>query len=514
MKKRALLSVSDKMGIVEFAKSLNELGYEIVSTGGTAALLNQSGVEITGISEITNFPECLDGRVKTLHPAVHAGILAIRGNRDHMEKLDELNITPIDLVVVNLYPFKQTISKPDVSLEEAIENIDIGGPTMVRSAAKNNKDVTVVVEPADYKAIIDEIKEKGEISPETRFKLAAKAFRHTAAYDALISRYLTGKLGEDFPETITLTYEKERDLRYGENPHQKSALYHEPIVKEGSTSKLKQLHGKELSFNNINDVDAALRLLAEFDSSEVAVIGLKHTNPCGVGIGKDLFEAWGKAYECDPVSIFGGIVATNTEIDAKTAEEMKKIFLEIIAAPSFTPEALEILKKKKNLRLMLMEDLPKSNSKNKDMKIVSGGLLVQDNDEILLSDNELNCVTSNEPSEEQLQDLTFAWKVVKHIKSNGIVVARGGKTLGIGPGQTNRIWALENALRYSNFDTEGAVMASDAFFPFSDCVELAAKAGIKAIIQPGGSIRDEESIKAAEEAGIAMVFTGIRHFKH
>lgn len=514
MKKRALLSVSDKTGIVEFARDLIEFGFEIVSTGGTAALLKKSGIEITGISEVTEFPECLDGRVKTLHPSVHAGILAIRENEEHMKKLDELNISPIDLVVVNLYPFKQTISKPDVSLEVAIENIDIGGPTMVRSAAKNNKDVAVIVEPADYEGVIEEIEEKGEISTETRFKLAAKAFRHTAAYDALISRYLTDKLGEEFPETITLTYEKERELRYGENPHQKGALYHEPIPKTGSTSNLKQLHGKKLSFNNINDVDAALRLLAEFDSSEAAVIGLKHTNPCGVGTGSSLIEAWKKAYECDPVSIFGGIVATNKEIGAETALEMKKIFLEIIAAPAFTPEALEILMKKKNLRLMLMEDLPKSDCKNKDIKIVSGGLLIQDGDEILFRETEMKCATTKEPTEEQLRDLTFAWKVVKHIKSNGIVIAKDGRTLGIGPGQTNRIWALENALRYSNFDTEGAVMASDAFFPFSDCVELAAKAGIKAIIQPGGSIRDEESIKAAEEAGITMVFTGIRHFKH
>jgi len=514
MKKRALISVSDKTGVVDFAKELVALGYEIISTGGTARELKGAGIEAIEVSEITNFPECLDGRVKTLHPAIHAGILAIRDNKEHMAELEKLNINTIDIVAINLYPFKATILKENVTFEEAIENIDIGGPTMIRAAAKNWQDVAVIVDPADYSKVIDELK-TGEISRATKAALARKVFMHTASYDALISDYLNKQAGEAlFPETFTRTYEKVQEMRYGENPHQKGCFYRE-IGKgfEGTLAWARQLHGKELSYNNINDTNGALDLLKEFD--ETCVVAVKHANPCGVGLGDTVCEAYKNAYEADPVSIFGGIIAANREIDAATAEEISKIFIEIVIAPSYTKEAFEILSRKKNIRILELPEITKKNRSDfLDMKKVAGGLLVQELDTELLNEEDLKVVTERKPTEEEMEQLKFAWKVVKHTKSNGIVLVKGKKSVGIGPGQTNRITALELAIKYAGEQAKGSVMGSDAFFPFSDCVEAAHKAGITAIIQPGGSIRDQESIDAANKYGIAMVFTGMRHFKH
>lgn len=516
MKKRAVLSVSDKSGIVEFAKELEALGYEIVSTGGTARAIRDAGVKVTGVSDITGFPECLDGRVKTLHPKIHAGILAMRNNPEHMKQIEELGVTPIDIVAINLYPFKQTILKDGVTLAEAIENIDIGGPTMIRAAAKNWQDVAVIVDPKDYKTVIDELKANGEVSKETKFRLAGKVFEHTAQYDALIADYLRKQRGDSpFADSLTLTFEKVQDMRYGENPHQKAAFYREIGKADNVLSAAKQLHGKELSYNNINDANGALDVIKEFGYDTPVAVAVKHANPCGVATGADIHEAYLRAYEADPVSIFGGIVALNREVDAATAEEMAKIFLEIIIAPSFSKEALEILTKKKNIRLLELPNLAKANAKGTlDMKKVAGGLLVQELDTELLNEEDIKCVTKRQPTAKELEDLKFAWKIVKHTKSNGIALAKDNQTVGIGPGQTNRITALELAIKYGGDKVKGSVMASDAFFPFSDCVEAAQKAGITAIIQPGGSIRDEDSIKAADEAGIAMLFTGMRHFKH
>lgn len=513
MNKRALISVSDKKGIAEFAKGLEKLGYEIVSTGGTARTLEQAGVKVIGVSEVTGFPECLDGRVKTLHPNIHAGLLAVRSNAEHMKQLEQLKVKTIDIVVINLYPFKETIQKPGVSLEEAIENIDIGGPTMLRAAAKNYQDVAVVVDPADYDRILDQLQKNGQVSLETKFELCAKVFMHTAHYDALITDYFGRSRGVDFPDYMTLTFEKVQDLRYGENPHQRAAFYRETCKKEGTLVEAEQLHGKELSFNNINDTNGALELLKEFDSSKPVVVGLKHTNPCGVGRGDTVYEAWQKAYQADPVSIFGGIVASNGEVDADTAKDINEIFVEIVVAPGYTPKALEILKSKKNIRILKLNNIGSGTNSAMNLKKVNGGLLVQDSN-LLLTQDDLEVVTREKPDGKTLEDLLFAWRVVKHIKSNGIVLARDQKTLGIGPGQVNRIWAVENAIRQSRSDLKDSVMASDAFFPFPDCVEAAAKAGVKAIIQPGGSLKDKESIQAADRLGIAMVFTGMRHFKH
>ena len=506
--------MSDKTGIVDFARKLEELGYEVVSTGGTARTLTENGVSVTGISEVTGFPECLDGRVKTLHPAVHAGILAMRSNPEHMAQLQELGITPIDVVAINLYPFKQTILKEGVTLEEAIENIDIGGPTMIRAAAKNWQDVAVIVDPSDYDAVIEGLK-NGDLSRETKFRLAAKVFEHTAAYDALISSYLRKQMGGDpFPEELTLTFEKVQQMRYGENPHQKGAFYREIGAAANTLAAAKQLHGKELSYNNVNDANGALEILKEFGTEKPCAVAVKHTNPCGVGVGDTLLEAYLNAYNSDPVSIYGGIVALNRKVDLVTAEELAKIFLEIIIAPGFDEDAFERLAKKKNIRLMELPACAEPNQPGTlDMKKVAGGLLVQELDTQLLCD-EMKVVTKRAPTDAEMKELLFAWKVVKQTKSNAIVLAKDQATVGVGPGQTNRVTALDLAIRYAGDKANGSVMASDAFFPFSDCVELAAKHGITAIIQPGGSIRDEDSIKAADEAGIAMVFTGVRHFKH
>lgn len=514
MIKRALISVSDKTGIIEFAKELEKRGIEIISTGGTAKKLKEAGLNIIGISDVTGFPECLDGRVKTLHPNVHGGLLAIRDNKEHMEQLGRLNIKTIDLLVVNLYPFKETILKGNVELEEAIENIDIGGPTMLRAAAKNYQDVAVVIDPEDYNIILNELDASGDISKKVKFKLAYKVFEHTSHYDTLISKYLKDKLEEEFfPKTLSITFEKVQDLRYGENPHQKAVFYKEIGPNVGCLTSAKQLHGKELSFNNINDANGAIEIVKEFkDATAVAV---KHANPCGVGSAKTLFEAYLKAYEADPVSIYGGIVALNRELDGETAKEISKTFLEIIIAPSFSKDALEILTKKKNLRLLELENISTAiPSGTYDMKKVAGGLLVQDYNSDIIDDNQLKFVTKRKPDDDELEDLIFAMKVVKHTKSNGITTARNKQSIGIGPGQTNRVMSAKIAIEYGKEKNVGAVLASDAYIPFVDNIDEIAKAGIKAIIQPGGSIRDQEVLEACDKHGIAMVYTGIRHFKH
>lgn len=516
---RALISVSDKTGIVEFARELTELGVEIISTGGTYNKLTQEGLKAIEISELTGFPECLDGRVKTLHPAVHAGLLAMRGNPDHMKQLEELKIEPIDIVVVNLYPFKATILKEGVTRAEAVENIDIGGPTMLRAAAKNYQDVAVVVDPEDYGTVLKELKEQKEVSLDTKFYLMQKVFMHTSNYDTMIADYLKKERGDhEFPENLTMTFEKVQDMRYGENPHQKAAFYREIGKKQGSLTDARQLHGKELSFNNINDTNGALELLKEF--SEPTVVGCKHGNPCGVGSGDDIYTAWKKAFEADKTSIFGGILVSNREVNLAMAEEMSKIFLEVVVAPSYEAEALELLEKKKNIRLLELPDISVPQNENAyDMKKVNGGLIIQTIDSKLLEEQELKVVTDRAPSEKEMEDLRFAWKVVKYVKSNGIAIARDKQTCGIGPGQVNRIWATQQCFQHAEEligegASQGCVLASDAFFPFDDCVEAAHQAGITAIIQPGGSVRDEDSIKKCNEYGIAMVFTGMRHFRH
>ncbi|MBQ1302178.1 MAG: bifunctional phosphoribosylaminoimidazolecarboxamide formyltransferase/IMP cyclohydrolase [Firmicutes bacterium] len=509
---RALISVSDKTGVIEFAKELEALGCTIISTGGTHAKIAESGVKVVGISDVTGFPECLDGRVKTLHPAVHGGILAMREKPEHMAQLKDLGIETIDIVAINLYPFKETILKPDVTLPVAIENIDIGGPTMLRSAAKNHKDVVVICDPADYPAVIAELKEKGEVSYDTKYRLALKVFQHTAAYDTMISDYLRKEAGYGLPDNFTMTFEKAQDLRYGENPHQKAWYYKEVKPAAGDLVNAKQLHGKELSFNTINDTNAAIEALREFD--EPAVVAVKHANPCGIGTADNIYEAYMKAYNADPVSIFGGIVASNREITAAVAEEISKIFLEIVIAPSFSAEALEIIERKKNIRILELPAISERDPFAYDMKKVNGGLLVQEKDTKLYDPADWKVVTEKEPTEFEKKDMVFGMKVVKNVKSNAIVLVRNGQTIGMGPGQVNRVGALEIAIRQAVEDTNGAVLASDAFFPFDDCVEMAAKAGITAIIQPGGSIRDEDSIKKCNEYGISMVFTGMRHFKH
>ena len=537
MKKRALVSVSDKSGVVEFCKGLVENGFEIISTGGTAKALKDAGLNVIGISEITGFPECLDGRVKTLHPNVHAGLLAMRSNREHMAQLEKLNINTIDIVCVNLYPFKATLQR-GADFAECIENIDIGGPTMIRAAAKNYQDVAVIVDPKDYAKVLGELA-NGGVTLQTKKYLQYKVFAHTAVYDSLISNYLAAQLGITFPDEVTFAYEKAQDMRYGENPQQSAVFYKEQLQKRGSLSTAEQLWGKELSYNNINDANGALELLKEFGDTP-AVVACKHANPCGVGTGKDIYEAYMRAYNSDPVSVFGGILAINGTVDEKTASEINKIFIEIVMAPAYTEGALEILKSKKNIRLLKIDDISARRDKTAfDMKKVYGGLLVQQYDESLICGEDLSLlktkakvetsvlpngnektvygngvVTKRVPTKEETEALLFAWKVVKHTKSNAIVIGKSGRTTGIGMGQTNRIWAAQQAIAHAADEAKGSVMASDAFFPFSDCVEECVKAGITAIIQPGGSIRDKDSVEACDKAGIAMVFVGDRHFKH
>lgn len=514
MKKRAIISVSDKTGVADFAKGLHELGYEIISTGGTHKTIAGAGVPVTGVSDVTGFPECLDGRVKTMHPNISAGILAMRGNPEHMRQIEELGIGAIDIVAINLYPFKETILKKDTTFEDAIENIDIGGPTMIRAAAKNWQDVAVLVDPEDYAAVLAELSQYGGVSLNTKRCLAAKVFEHTSHYDTLICDYFKAQIGdESFPSLLSMTYEKAQELRYGENPHQRAAFYREVGFDDGSIAAAVQHHGKELSYNNINDASAAIELLREFD--EPCAVAVKHMNPCGVGLGETLIEAYLNAYEADPVSIFGGILALNRKVDEATAREASKIFLEIIIAPSYSESAMEILKGKKNLRILELPGITKKTPAGTfETKKVGGGILIQSANTKLYNKEDLKVVTKTQPTPQQLLQMEFAMKVVKHTKSNGIALVKGNRTVGIGPGQTNRITSLGIAIDYAGDNAKGSVMASDAFFPFDDCVEAAYRAGIAAIIQPGGSIRDEDSIKKCDEYGIPMVFTGMRHFKH
>lgn len=511
MNKCALISVSDKKGIVSFAQGLKDLGYKIVSTGGTAQALREAGIEVMPVSAVTGFPEILAGRVKTLHPKIHAGILA-KNTTEHLEQIEQLGIDPIDLVVVNLYPFRETIAKEGVTLAEAIENIDIGGPSMVRAAAKNYERVTIVVAPVFYEEILKQLREQGEVSLETRAKLACEAFAHTASYDASISQYLGKTLEEaDFPRHWFLEGEKLQDLRYGENPHQKAAFYGLKGDRRGTLTGAKKLQGKELSYNNLVDVESAWSIATEFSEPAVAII--KHTNPCGASIGQNIHEAYIRAYESDRLSAYGGIVGLNREVDRKTAEEISKIFLEAIIAPSFSEEAREILVAKKNLRLVEM-GTPQTEQKDYWLESVSGGFLLQERDRAKVFPKDLKVVTRKAPTDQQREELLFAWQIVKHVKSNAIVVTKNKQILGVGAGQMNRVGAAEIAIEQAKDQVRGAVLASDAFFPFADTVEAAAKVGISAIIQPGGSIRDEDVIAKADEYGISMVFTGIRHFKH
>ena len=516
----ALISVSDKTDIDSFARGLRSVGFDIVSTGGTAEYLKKRGVPVIGVSDLTGYPKMLEGRVKSLHPIIFGGILANRSNKLHNKDMKKFGLRPIDVVVCNLYPFEEVTSKPRFTHESAIENIDIGGPSMVRAAAKNYKDVAIVVDPSDYDRVLAELKKrKGKLSQNIREELAFKAFSHTRRYDTLISLYFKGRSSrrKDQPSTlpgeINLFFEKIQDMRYGENPHQRAAFYRERGGDENGIISARQLHGKELSYNNIIDLDSAWRVATYFSDITVAII--KHTNPCGVGTGQDVLSAFKKAFAGDPISAFGGIIAANREIDKKTADEIAPMFVEAVIAPTFSKAALKVLKKKKNLRIMEMgKDSEKISHKGFNYKCVSGGMLVQDEDVLKISQGDLRVVTRKQPSLMELRDLIFAWGVVKHVKSNAIVVAKNGRTLGIGAGQMSRVDATEIAVKKAGPKVRRSVLASDAFFPFRDSIEAAAKAGIRAVIQPGGSIRDEEVIQAANEKGISMVFTGKRHFRH
>ncbi|WP_313758656.1 bifunctional phosphoribosylaminoimidazolecarboxamide formyltransferase/IMP cyclohydrolase [Tissierella sp.] len=509
--KRALISVFHKEGIVEFASELKRLGWEIISTGGTYKILKESGIEVIEVNNVTNFPEILDGRVKTLNPYIHGGLLYRRDDENHIKTIEDMKIDPIDMVVNNLYPFEETIKKPSVTHEEIIENIDIGGPSMIRAAAKNYKDVTVIIDPSDYEQVLNELKSEGKTTFRTRQYLARKVFNYTAYYDTLISNYFNEIEEVIFPEKLTLAYKSKEELRYGENPHQKAAFYKEVGKKEGTLAGAIQLHGKELSFNNINDANGCIEALKEFD--EPTVVAVKHANPCGIGSGKDILEAYKKAYECDEVSIFGGIIAANREIDEKVAEKINEIFIEIVMAPSFTEKALKVLAQKKNIRILQIDSILDKKYKELDIKKVLGGLLVQDKDSILLNE-EIKVVTKNQPTEKQMEDLLFAWKAAKSVKSNGVVIAKDKATIGIGLGEVNRVWAVQNAIERAGEKVKGAVLASDGFFPFKDSIELLSGAGVAAIIQPGGSLKDSEVIEEADKNSISMIITGIRHFKH
>lgn len=520
---RALISVSDKTGIVEFAKDLVDLGYEVISTSGTMKTLLDAGLPVTNITEVTGFPEICEGRVKTLHPAVHGGLLAKRDSKDHVRELAENKIGFIDLVCVNLYPFVKTIEKEGVTMEDAIENIDIGGPSMLRSAAKNYKSVTVVCDPSDYPKVIKQIREEGNTSLETRLILSAKAYTHTADYDAAISTYM--RKAAKLPEILRLSFKEKQGLRYGENPHQEAKFYASMDRVPYSLADSIQLQGKELSYNNIQDANAALNIVSEFDIDIPFVVGLKHMNPCGAAIASDLKDAWIKTYKADPVSIFGGIVATNQVIDEECAklmkytipdegEEKSNLFLELILAPSFTEAAKAEFSDRKNLRLI--EYSLGERQASKQLVSVNGGLLVQDLDIKTKEITKDMTITKTQPTDDILSDLSFAWKIVKHVKSNAIVVVKDGVTLGVGAGQMNRVGAAEIALKQAHEKgyTERLVLGSDAFFPFSDTVALASEMGVVAIVQPGGSIRDKDSIELANKKGISMLFTGMRHFKH
>lgn len=513
---RALISVYDKEGIEEFARSLAELGFEIISTGGTAALLRKARVDVRDVSEITGFPEVLDGRVKTLHPRIHAGILA-KPTREHLDALNRLDVTPIDIVVVNLYPFERTV-EGGAEMEEACENIDIGGPSMARAAAKNFERVTVVVNPRRYPEIISELREHGEVSRATRAALAAEAFLHTAAYDAAIANYFAEQTekaedeGKSLGDHWVIGGTKAQALRYGENPHQAAAFYKFSGGAPWGLAAAKQLGGKELSFNNLADATGAIGVVSEYD--EPAVVIVKHANPCGVGVGKTPLEAYKAALDCDPVSAFGGIVAFNRSVGIEEAKLMSEIFLEVIIAPEFSPEAVELLHGKKNLRLLEIAEEDLKPRAGWDIRPVLGGFLVQNSDSAKAVPLDLSVVTKRAPNEEELAQLVNAWKTVAHVRSNAIVLWRGNGTVGVGAGQMNRVGAADIAIRQAGEKARGSVMASDGFFPFGDTVRLAAEAGVRAVIQPGGSLRDSESIEAADANDIAMVFTGVRHFKH
>ncbi len=499
MLKRALISVFNKDGILDLAKFLIDMKVEILSTGGTYKHLKENNIPVTEVSDVTGFEEILDGRVKTLHPVIHGGILAIRGNEKHMETIERKNIKPIDMVVVNLYPFFEKVNA-DLDFQEKVEFIDIGGPTMIRSAAKNFQDVIVLTDTNDYSEVMTQIKESGDVNFNTRKMLAGKVFNLTSAYDAAISGFL---LEEEYPEYLTISYKKSMGLRYGENPHQ-SAAYYTSTVEKGSMKDFVQLNGKELSYNNIKDMDTAWKVVNELE--EIACCAVKHNTPCGAAIGDNVYNTYLKTFECDKTSIFGGIVAFNRAVDKKTAEELVKIFLEIVIAPDFDCDALEVLKSKKNLRVIKCDVKPQSKV---EFAKVDGGILVQSSDDKLV--NEVKVVTEKTPTEKEMQDLIFGMKVCKYVKSNAIVVVKDGMAKGIGGGQVNRIWPACDALNRAG---DGVILASDAFFPFGDIVEEAAKRGIKAIIQPGGSMKDQESIDGCNKNGISMVFTGIRHFKH
>ncbi len=514
---RALISVSDKHGILDFAKRLEALNIEILSTGGTAKLLRDGGVKVKDVSEFTGFPEMLDGRVKTLHPKIHGGLLGKRHDPEHVRQMKEHGIEPIDLVVVNLYPFEQTVAKPGCTLEEAIENIDIGGPTMLRSAAKNHTDVAVVVSPRDYGRVLDEIKKTGEVSAKTRFDLCRTVFLHTARYDSAISAWLDSQVPDDektrFPNILTLQFEKVQNLRYGENPHQQGAFYREFGRKEPSVANAKQLHGKEMSFNNFLDANSALELAKEY--GQTATVIVKHNNPCGVAVGGTLVDTYRKARECDPVSAYGGVIAFNRMVDIETAKEITSTFVEVVVAPEFAPDALQELKRKKDLRLLDIGPNVKGAPEGMDLKKIVGGLIYQDRDLGSIADiRKLVVATRRKPTDDEYEGLAFAWKVCKHVKSNTIIFATKDRTIGIGAGQMSRLDSVRIAVMKAQFPLKGTVVASDAFFPFRDALDEAAKAGMTAVIQPGGSIRDEEVIKAADEQGIAMVFSGMRHFRH
>jgi phosphoribosylaminoimidazolecarboxamide formyltransferase / IMP cyclohydrolase len=516
---RALISVSDKTGIVEFSKELAGYGVEILSTGGTAKLLREAGLAVKDVSEFTGFPEMLDGRVKTLHPKVHGGLLGMRSNPEHVATMQAHGIEPIDMVVVNLYPFEATVAKPDCTLADAIENIDIGGPTMLRSAAKNNADVTVVVDHNDYRTVLDEMKGTGgAVSAATNFLLAVKVYQHTAAYDGAISNWLGARTGEgvaSYSDTLTLQFRKAQEMRYGENPHQSAAFYVERDVREASVATARQLQGKELSYNNIGDTDAALECIKQFTEGPACVI-VKHANPCGVAIGSTLLEAYERAYRTDPESAFGGIIAFNGELDAATASAIvERQFVEVIIAPQVSPAASAVVAAKKNVRLLECGRWPAEPAQRLDLKRVNGGLLVQDTDLALYT--ELKVVTRRAPTEKEMVDLLFTWRVAKFVKSNAIVYGKDGMTIGVGAGQMSRVNSARIAAikaEHAGLPVVGAVMASDAFFPFRDGLDNAAAVGVTAVIQPGGSMRDAEVIAAADEHNIAMVFTAMRHFRH
>ncbi|HCG8153842.1 TPA: bifunctional phosphoribosylaminoimidazolecarboxamide formyltransferase/IMP cyclohydrolase [Vibrio parahaemolyticus] len=523
--RRALISVSDKTGIVEFAQALAERGVDILSTGGTARLLAEQGIAVTEVSDYTGFPEMMDGRVKTLHPKVHGGVLGRRGQDD--EVMAKHGINPIDMVVVNLYPFAETVAKEGCTLADAVENIDIGGPTMVRSAAKNHKDVTIVVNASDYDRVIAEMDANDKsLTLETRFDLAIEAFEHTAAYDGMIANYFgtmvpsygENKEGDEeskFPRTFNQQFEKKQDMRYGENSHQAAAFYVEANPQEASVSTARQIQGKALSYNNIADTDAALECVKEFN--EPACVIVKHANPCGVALGKDILEAYNRAYQTDPTSAFGGIIAFNQELDAETATAIvERQFVEVIIAPSVSAEAIEVVAAKKNVRLLECGEWS-TKTTGFDVKRVNGGLLVQDRDQGMVSLDDLKVVSKRQPTEEELKDALFCWKVAKYVKSNAIVYAKGDMTIGVGAGQMSRVYSAKIAgikAADEGLEVAGSVMASDAFFPFRDGIDAAAEAGIKCVIQPGGSMRDDEVIAAADEHGMAMIFTGMRHFRH